>query len=144
MANKKNFEITNMKYLNIRDISFNYSIQPLAPVEQRKPVQFDLDIEKKINEEGKFIILLFNIQLKTRDRYESVVTGSYKSEHIFRIENFTDYVSKRGDLFEVDIDLNNALTRIAYSTVRGLLYQKFSGTMFSHFIMPLADPADSD
>ena len=142
MSSKEELDIEKIQYLFIRDISFDYLMPRTPPSKERQSIHYKVNIEKNVSEDDKIIILLFNIELKTLDRNNEEITGNYISEHLFKIENLEEFIKKREDFFEIDDQIDNALTSLAYSTIRGLLYHKFSGTPFSNFILPVTRPAD--
>jgi hypothetical protein len=142
MPGKGDLDVSKIHYLYIRDISFNYSRPNAHSPQEEQPIQFRVSIEKNISEENRIVILQFNVQLKTSGQNKEEVTGSHVSEHEFKVENLEDFIKKGDDFFEVDDQLDNMLTGLAYSTVRGILLQKFRGTLFSDFLLPVAKPVD--
>lgn len=142
MPGKIDLDVSKIHYLHIRDISFDYLRPgPYSPQEEQA-IQFRVDIEKNISAENMIVILQFKIQLKAFDQSKEEVTGSYISEHEFKVENLEDFIKKGDDFFEVDDQLDTLLTGLAYSTVRGIVLQKFRGTLFSEFVLPVARPVD--
>jgi len=144
MANKDQFDVNKIQYFHIRDLGFDYLIPDdvLLPQGQREAIQFSLKIVKTLGVDDKIIRLFITIELKTGGKNNKEATASYATEHLFKVENLDALIKKVGDSFEVDSILDNTITGLAYSTVRGLLYQKFSGTWFSNFILPITKPAD--
>jgi hypothetical protein len=144
MAKKTPFDVSKVHYSHIRDLAFNYLIPEDAPLPQNngESIHFNLEIVKTIGLEEKVIRLIFTIELKAYEKGKKEASATYVTEHLFKVENMDALISKSKDDLEVDAALNNTLTGLAYSTVRGLLRQKFTGTLFSNFILPIIRPAD--
>lgn len=67
--------------------------------------------------------------------------GSFNIIFIFRIDNLEELAKLTKDnLVDLDPALGNALVSITYSTARGLLINKVSGTPLEKFILPVIDP----
>jgi hypothetical protein len=67
--------------------------------------------------------------------------GSFHIIFIFRIDNLEELAKLNKDnLVDLDPALGNALVSITYSTARGLLINKVSGTPLEKFILPVIDP----
>lgn len=67
--------------------------------------------------------------------------GSFHIIFIFRIDNLEELAKLTKDnLVDLDPALGNALVSITYSTARGLLINKVSGTPLEKFILPVIDP----
>lgn len=139
------FDVSKVHYLHIKDLAFNYSIPETIslPKDNGDSIHFNLEIAKTIGLEEKILRLIFTVELKAYEKGKKEASATYVTEHLFKVENMDTLInkSKEGNL-EVDITLNNTLTGLAYSTVRGLLRQKFTGTLFSNFILPVIRPAD--
>jgi hypothetical protein len=135
-------DVDKIHYLYIRDISFDYLRHRSHSPREEQVIQFRIDIEKNISEEDKAVILQFTIQLKTLDDSDQEVIGSYTSENAFKVDNLEDFIKKDNGFFEVDDQLNNMLTGLAYSTIRGIILQKFQGTLFSDFLLPVVKQVD--
>lgn len=144
MAKKGQFDVNKIHYVHIRDIAINYMIPEDVPMSQdrREPIQFNLEIVKTLGIDDKIIRLIFTIVLKTFGKDKKEASATYVTEHLFNVENISELASINGNEFEVDDILDNTITGLAYSTVRGLVHQKFAGTWFSNFILPITKPAD--
>ncbi|HWK05941.1 MAG TPA: hypothetical protein VNS58_20010 [Puia sp.] len=144
MAKKVQFDVSKVHYLHIKDLAFHYSIPETIslPRDNGDSIHFDLEIVKTIGLEEKILRLIFTVELKAYEKGKKEASATYVTEHLFKVENMDALINKSQDDLEVDITLNNTLTGLAYSTVRGLLRQKFTGTLFSNFILPVIRPAD--
>lgn len=144
MAKKNQFDVSKTHYVHIRDLAFNYSVEKDMPLsrERGESIHFNVEIVKTIGPDEKIIRLVFTLELKTYGPDRKEASAVYVTEHLFQVENLDELIQKGKDDFEVDGILENTLTGIAYSTVRGMLHQKFTGTLFSNFILPIIRPAD--
>jgi hypothetical protein len=137
---KKKFDIGKLDYLNIRDIAFTYSMpdEPSLPEKEGNPTGYSMEIVKMFNMDQEIIRLVFTIQLETMLETAKEIKGVYTTEHLFQVKGLSEWVTKAEEKFVVDPDLNEMLTIQAYSTARGMIHQKFNGTWFSDFVLPVA------
>ena len=144
MGKKDKFDINKVQYLLIRDLAFNYYVPEEAKFseEPAKPTEFYLELVKMFSTEQEIVRLIFTIHLKTESENKKEIKGSYTTEHLFQVNNLENWVTKTGDNFDVENDVDLALTNLVYSTVRGSLHQKLSTTWFSDFVLPITRPAD--
>jgi hypothetical protein len=96
------------------------------------------------NMEEEVVRLVFTIQLETMLENAKEIKGIYSTEHLFQVKGLSEWVTKAEEKFVVDPELNEALTMQVYSTVRGMIHQKFNGTWFSDFVLPVAKSAALD
>jgi hypothetical protein len=137
---KKKFDIGKLDYLNIRDIAFTYSMpdEPSLPEKEGNPTSYGMEIVKMFNMDQEIIRLVFTIQLETMLEAAKGIKGVYTTEHLFQVKGLSEWVTKAEEKFVVDPDLNEMLTIQAYSTARGMIHQKFNGTWFADFVLPVA------
>jgi hypothetical protein len=137
---KKKFDIGKLGYLYMRDIAFTYSMpdEPGVPEKEGKPTAYSMEIVKMFNMEQEVVRLVFTIQLETMFENAKEIKGIYTTEHLFKVTGLSEWVARAEEKFVVDHDLNEALTIQAYSTARGMIHQKFNGTWFSDFVLPVA------
>jgi hypothetical protein len=144
MARKENLNVEKLRYFLIRDMHFSYSIPQNAQYQDKhaNSITFDIDITKMINAEEKILRFVFILTIKGESESNNEIKGIYTTEHLFKVENFAELVTRSEGQFTIDAVLDSTLTGLVYSTVRGLFYQKFNGTCFSNFILPIVRPAD--
>jgi hypothetical protein len=144
MAKKNQFDVGKIHYLHIRDLAFNYLIpeNTLLSRERSESIRSNMEIVKTIGLSEKIIRLLFTIELKAYEKGKKEASATYTTEHLFKVDNIEELASKSEGEFEIDAALDTTLTGLAYSTVRGKLHEKFNGTLFSDFILPIVRPAD--
>jgi len=143
---KKKFDIGKLNYFNIRDIAFTYSMpdETTVPEKEGHPTRYGMEIVKMFNMDQEVVRLVFTIELGTMLENAREIKGVYSTEHLFQVKGLAEWVTKAEEKFVVDADLNEALTMQVYSTARGLIYLKFSGTWFADFVLPIAKSAALD
>jgi len=136
---KKKFDIGKLGYLYIRDIAFTYSMpdEPNIPEKEGNRTGYSMEIVKMFNMEEGVVRLVFTIQLETMLENAKEIKGIYSTEHLFLVKGLSGWVTRAEEKFVVDPELNEALTMQVYSTVRGMIHQKFNGTWFSDFVLPV-------
>ncbi|HET6254920.1 MAG TPA: hypothetical protein VFE32_12640 [Puia sp.] len=130
-------------YLDIRDQAFTYSQpdEPNTTEEQNNPTAYSYEIVKMFSLEKEIIRLDFTIDLQSLLPGGKRIKGSYTTEHLYLVRDLKAFVVTTGNQYEVNTDLEDMLTDIAYSTIRGLLRHKFTGTQFAKFILPVKSPS---
>ena len=96
------------------------------------------------NMEQEIIRLVFTIELETMLENAKEIKGIYTIEHLFQVKGLSEWVTRADKQFVVDHELSEALTLQVYSTARGMIHQKFNGTWFSDFVLPVAKSAALD
>jgi hypothetical protein len=140
---KRKIDPDKIIYLDIRDQGFTYSQpdQPDPTEEQNNPTGYTYEIIKMFSLEKEIIRLDFTIDLESLLPNGKKIKGSYTTEHLFLVNELSTWIDKTNDQYEVNTDLEDMLSDIAYSTIRGLLRHKFSGTHFAKFIIPVKSPS---
>ena len=93
-------------------------------------------------EEGRARFRLY-FTLDARDEEENPlgVKVEYGIEFHFLVENFQDFIHEvKKDSTQVDIALGATLFGMAYSTARGIIFERTRGTFFDGIILPVIDP----
>jgi hypothetical protein len=140
---KKKFDIGKLGYLYMRDIAFTYSMpdEPGVPEKKGTRTGYSMEIVKMFNMEEEVVRLVFTIQLETMLENAKEIKGIYSTEHLFQVKALSEWLTRVEEKFVVDPELNEALTMQVYSTVRGMIHQKFNGTWFSDFVLPVVKSA---
>lgn len=71
------------------------------------------------------------------------IKGSYTHEVIFKVEDFEDHIHNSGEdteNFQVNEALMLTLAGIAYSTIRGIIFNRTQGTSLGTVILPVIAP----
>jgi hypothetical protein len=140
---KRKIDPTKIIYLEIRDQAFTYSQpdEPESMEEHNNPNGYSYEVIKMFNLEKEIVRLDFTIELYSISPNAKKIKGSYTTEHLYLVQDLEAWVDKTDDQYEFNNELENMLTDIAYSTIRGLIRHKFSGTQFARFILPVKSPA---
>lgn len=143
MTSQPKLDVEMINYITMRELAFSYHVpEGTEPVDGDKPFQHNLEIAKKVDKSEGSVQVIIILDLKKEVSKKREITGKYATEHIFKVENFKDFITEKKGHVEMDQDLDFTLTGLAYSTVRGLCYQKFYGTRFSSFILPINKPGN--
>jgi hypothetical protein len=139
---KRKIDPDKIIYLDIRDQAFAYS-QPDEPdiaEEHNNPTGYSYEVIKMFNLDKEIIRLDFTIELHAIQSNSKKIKGNYTTEHLFLVNDLSAWIDKTEDQYEVNTELEDMLTDIAWSTIRGLLRHKFTGTQFAKFILPVKSP----
>lgn len=66
--------------------------------------------------------------------------GEFGIEYKFWVEGLSDHLDHEGDPPEISGKLVATLAGIAYSTSRGVIYDRVEGSHLQHLILPVVDP----
>ena len=67
--------------------------------------------------------------------------ATYELEFHFKVDNFQDFVQAgQAEEQRIDARLGATLLGIAFSTARGLIYERTRGTFFDGAVLPVIDP----
>ena len=140
---KRKIDPDKIIYLDIRDQAFTYSQpdEPESTEEHNNPTGYRYEIIKMFSLEKKIIRLDFTVDLYSISPNSKKIRGTYTTEHLFLIQELQGYIDKSEEKYQVNTELEDLLTDIAYSTIRGLIRQKFNGTHFAKFILPVKSPS---
>lgn len=108
-----------------------------------KEYKIDNTLELAFNITEKLAKSEYKVDIETISSNSNNVEakGSFHIIFIFRIDNLEELSKLNKDnLVDLDPALGNALVSITYSTARGLLINKVSGTPLEKFILPVIDP----
>ena len=128
----ENIVITNARLENKTDIT----------VLEKNKYEFDIvhTFSIAINIEERKLRVISSCQVKTLERNSKSEIGIWANFDIaffFYIENLNELVVGAGPEFESNTDLIMALSNIAYSTSRGIIFTRCQGTIMKSLIMPI-------
>jgi hypothetical protein len=88
--------------------------------------------------------LLVNIEAVDKTDIPLGIKGSYTHELVFRVENLSDFIESTGEgdekSYDIDLLLGSTIISIAYSTIRGIIFNRTQGTSLGTVILPVVDP----
>jgi hypothetical protein len=135
---------------NIKEPKFRYKIKAVELLEVKLNLlkeslpkdtvfQFQISIENRINAENRLIIVVTTIEI-IHDNNEGCL-GSLQASCIYEIENFEDLIKKETEEIAIPESLSTTLNTISISTVRGIMFAQFRGTVLHNAILPIIDPS---
>lgn len=96
-----------------------------------------------IDEKGIRTRLFLSLKALNDEEEEIGLEAEYGLEFHFVVENLNEFIEKEEDnLIRLKGALTPTLAGIAYSTARGVIWEKLSGTYFSHIVLPVINPND--
>lgn len=82
----------------------------------------------------------FKLSIAVTFHCDAVLIADYVYDFVFEVENFEEFQIKQEDKWVFPSQLIGTLIGISYSTIRGILYGKFSDSKLNGFILPVVDP----
>jgi hypothetical protein len=110
--------------------------------------KFNIEVNNGCSYENKIIGITIGIDIKAANekKIDLPITGSYTHEVIFKIDNledFVDVVNENGETeYVYDVILVSTTISIAYSTIRGIIYNRTQSTSLGSVILPIIDPKE--
>lgn len=133
--------------IGIKILGGNITSDPNVQGEVIKSYQVQFGVSDELNFKEKKFRFLFNVNIDALDENANLigVNGQYNVEFIFHIENLDYYVSsvdheKKSIVFH-DI-LPYTLLSIVYSTSRGIVLSRTTGTILDGVILPVINVQD--
>lgn len=127
--------------LNFKGIDIlNYHLDiPAIPNFKVLNFNFDIQLESKGDSKNKLYIVITSVQIKNEDK--SILLGGLTAACIFYIDNFEEVVKTHEDgKVDVHPDIVKTLNLISLSTLRGIMYTTFKGTLLHQAILPILTP----
>lgn len=126
-------------------INVNFQIKgielkhPQIPLELERTYNFNINIEQRINNEEKLVIVVTSVDLIHEG--DQQCHASIKTSCIFLIENFQDFVV--ADTYQVNLPDQFVVTlnSISLSTTREIMFSGFKGTFMHNLYMPIVNPS---
>lgn len=111
----------------------------------RKALAFKFGIGKEVAHDiGKGMAryrLFFTLNAQDEEEKPIGLKVEYGIEFHFHVENFKDFVKEGpGGEVQIDVALGATLLGTAYSTARGIIFERTRGTYFDGVILPVIDP----
>jgi len=135
--------------INIFQITLFKSIVTATPEYLEKPikpgnVRVDISQSSAFNFEQKNIRVRLEIHLNGLDAEDHLIgiQGDFGLEFHFHIENLEEFTEETDEIKKVNSILGSTLISIAYSTARGIVFERTQGTLLTGIILPVIDPKD--
>lgn len=134
-------ETMNVKY-QLRGIELleNYLVHPQIPLNQERTYNFDINIEQKINNDEKIVIVLTSVKIIHQEDQEC--HASIKTSCIYIVDNLNELLLP--DLNKVNLPEQFVITlnSISLSTTRGIMFSCFKGTFMHNVYLPIVNPSE--
>jgi|JI9StandDraft_2_1071091.scaffolds.fasta_scaffold151766_3 hypothetical protein len=147
MSESKKIVPDKINIIGIKILGGNITSDSNVQGEIIKSYQVQFGVSDELNFEEKKFRFLFNVNIDALDEGENLigVNGQYNVEYIFYIDNLEYYVSsadheKKNIVFH-DI-LPYTLLSIVYSTSRGIVLSRTTGTILEGVILPVINVQD--
>lgn len=103
-----------------------------------KLFHYNVNIEHRIVEESKLVIVLIHVSV-IHENQESVL-GTVKASCIFEVINIEEIIKQKGNHISILEGASNVINSITISTVRGIMFTLFRGTILHNAILPVIEP----
>ena len=98
--------------------------------------KFNINIEHLVNSNEKCIVVKPSIEIFT-DKSNTIL-GMLSASVVFEFENLNGFIIN--DELKLPNDIFIAINSISISTIRGILFSTFRGTILHNAILPVIDP----
>ena len=105
---------------------------------------FHVESKDEFNMEDKLARIVLEVSVDGRLGNGEIVNrlGYFKFYFTYQVDNLDELVIVNNDTFQIDWALGVHLVAISYSTSRGLILAKVSGTCLDGAILPITDPSE--
>jgi len=125
-----------LKGIDLIAISLN---QPQIPLPPERNYNFNINIEQKINNEEKLVIVTTSVELI--HVFDKQCHASIKTSCVFLIENLQDFYSETNNQANLPDQFIVTLNSISLSTTRGIMFSQFKGTFMHNVFLPIVNPS---
>ena len=125
-----------LKGLELLEINLKH---PQIQLNQERSYNFNINIEQRINNEEKLVVVITSVDLIHEKDNQS--HASIKTSCIFSIENFQDFIVGNTNEVKFPDQFVVTLNSISLSTTRGIMFTCFKGTFMHNVLMPIVDPS---
>lgn len=123
-----------IKAIELLESGLNTPDEPLA---ENSTFKFDINLEHRLNNEKKLIIVVSSINIKLEKN--DVLYGHLKSSCVFNVLNWEEFNDSESEQLNFSPDFLSQLNSITISSARGLLFSTFRGTVLHNAILPIID-----
>ncbi|OMP81225.1 hypothetical protein [[Flexibacter] sp. ATCC 35208] len=105
---------------------------------------YNFKIDSQYQKEYKIVRLFLEISIQGLDDADQFngISAGYTHEFVFHVDNLEELVEfdEEKKIVVADGDLGITLAGIAYSTARGIIFDKTQGTLLKGLILPIISP----
>lgn len=135
-------ELIHITSMNVYKASVSTSNEYLNEPKKFENIGVEYAQDTAFNFDDSAIRIRLEVKLDAVDEKNNSLglSADYGIEFHFEVENFKDFVSEEKDTNKVSGLLGSTLMGIAYSTARGIVFDRTQGTFFKGIILPVIDP----
>lgn len=139
---KSLFNAAQVKFIQLFVSKYNIEFDPAVNVDEIKGYEMKLGKDIKYSFEDKMCRVILNFEFISSSEVEDSLKAkaSLSIENHFLIENMDDICVQKDTGITIDVTLPAHLVAMAYSTSRGLIYERFQSTPFRGLLLPVIDP----
>jgi len=109
--------------------------------------RFEHTLGTGTNLEEKMVALRLTINIigLDKDEQETGAKGSYTHNITFVVDNLDEFIDvdpETNEVKDMDMMMGGTLVGIAYSTIRGIIYNRTQSTALNAVILPVIDPKE--
>lgn len=125
-----------LKEIELLEINLHH---PQIPLSAERTYNFNIQIEQRINNEDKMVIVITSIEVIHEE--DKQCHAAIKVSCIFIIENFQDFIVASTNQVNLPDQFAITLNSISLSTTRGIMYSQFKGTFMHNVLLPIVNPS---
>ena len=110
----------------------------VVPNSEKINFNFDLNIEIKFNTEKEVVFVAPSVSVRINNEPKQI--GFLKIALMFEINSFNDYYNKETNEFILPKNIQDVFNSVSISTLRGVMFNCFKGTILHNAILPVIDP----
>lgn len=113
---------------------------PQIPLNLERTYNFNINIEQRINNEEKLVIVITSVDLIHEE--DQQCHASIKTSCIFVVENLENFTLPDSNVVNLPDQFVVTLNSISLSTTRGIMFSSFKGTFMHNVYLPIVNPSD--
>lgn len=110
---------------------------PQSPVPENILFKFDINLEHRLNNEKKLIIVVCTVSIRNKNKEQ--LFGHLKTSCVFNVNNWEEFIDKDSNKLKFPTDFLTQLNSITISSTRGLLFSALRGTFLHNAVLPIID-----
>lgn len=126
------FKLTAVELLEF-SLTFNERL-----ITDLKLFHYNINIEHRIVEESKLVMVIMHVSVLHEDQ-ESIL-ATVKASCVYEVTNIEEIIKKQGNNLSILEGASTIVNSITISTVRGIMFSLFRGTILHNAILPVIEP----